>query len=194
MDAALVIAAIAAVVVAFVRLRAGQHATKVQRAIDLHRDLTTGEVGEARDRFATLMWKHGERLAGRNQCHAPTWLELLPDVLGGGDRGRLGEYRTEDKIPGAEGAEPMRDLYTVLWCFERIEAGRAGGALDSRMLDDLIAPHAVWWDEATQHLSVANTRHLSGLRSLAKHLETDDLRDWVGDDFSSAREGPLGAP
>lgn len=194
MDVVLVIVAIAAVVVALAQLWAGQHATKVQRAIDLHRDLTTGEVGEARDRFATLMWKHGERLAGRNRCHAPTWLELLPDVLGGRDRGLLGEYRTEDKIPGADGAEPMRDLYTVLWCFERIEAGRAGRALDARMLDALIAPHAVWWDEATRHLAVANTRHLSGLRSLAKHLESDGLRRWVGDDFPSAEQEPLDAP
>lgn len=128
------VSAVAALLVALGQLRVGLHATKVQRVIDLHRDLTTGEVGAARNRLATLLWKHGELLAGRNQCHSPTWAELLPDVLGGGDRGLLGEYKLEDKIVASADAEPMRDLYSVLWCFERVEAGRAGRALDKRML------------------------------------------------------------
>jgi hypothetical protein len=181
------LAAIAAVAVAIVEIRSGIKATKVERVIDLHRDLTTGEVGAARDRFTTLMWKHGERLAGRNRCHAPTWGELLPDVLGGGDRGLLGEYRSEDKIPGADGAEPMRDLYSVLWCLERIEAGRAGRALDLRMMKELIASHAVWWDELTQHLIDDDTRHIASLRRLAANLGTERLREWARADFADAR-------
>lgn len=183
MEIVVAVTAIVAAIAAIIQIRVGQKAVRVQRTIDLHRDLTTGEVGAARDRFTTLMWKRGEALASRNVCHVPTWLELLPDVLGGGGRGELGEYRAEDKIAGAEGAEPMRDLYTVLWCFERIEAGRAGRALDRRLLAELIASHAVWWNELTRNLAPANTTHLSSLRSLARALSTAELERWAKTDF-----------
>jgi hypothetical protein len=176
--------------VALMQLGVGMKGTRVQRVIELHRDLTTGEVGAARDRLTTLMWKHGERQAGRNRCHMPSWDELLPDVLGKGDPGRglLGGYPPEDEIPGAQGSEPLRDLYGVLWCFERIEAGRAGRALDRPMLEELIASHAVWWDELTRKLSPDNTRHLVALRALARALETSELREWARRDFDFAEQ------
>jgi hypothetical protein len=179
----LLVAAIA-VAIALGQLWTGLKATKVQRVIELHRDLTTGEVGNARDRFTTLMWKHGERLAGRNVCHAPRWKEILTDVLGAsGSRGELGVYPREDHIATAKDAEPMRDLYSVLWCFERIEAGRAGRALDQGMLKQLVASHAVWWDELTRHLTSENTRHLESLRRLSAALEDAELRAWARNDF-----------
>ena len=77
----------------------------------------------------------------------------------------------------------MRDLYAVLWCFERIEAGRAGHALDTRMLRELLASHAVWWDEMTSRRSADNTRHLSSLRSLVEAMQTPELRSWARTDF-----------
>ena len=52
--------AVVGAAIALGQLWTGLKATRVQRVIDLHRDLTTGEVGAARDRFTTLMWKHGE--------------------------------------------------------------------------------------------------------------------------------------
>jgi len=183
----LLIAAVAAAV-ALGQLWVGHHATKVQRVIDLHRDLTTGEVGGARDRFTTLMWKHGERNAGRNVCHSPQWAEILTSVLSEtSSRGLLGFYPPADAIATAGDAEPMRDLYTVLWCFERIEAGRAGQALDNKMLRSLLASHAVWWDELTQHLTTDNTGHLAGLRSLATAMDSPPLRDWARRDFDVGR-------
>lgn len=189
MEVVVAITAIVAAIAAIIQVRVGQTAVRVQRTIDLHRDLTAGEVGAARDRFTTLMWKHGEAIAGRNVCHVPSWSELLPDVLGGGDRGELGEYRAEDKIVGAESAEPMRDLYTVLWCFERIEAGRAGRALDRRLLAELIASHAVWWCELTRRLTPENTTHVRSLRSLAAAVRSEDLAFWARADFGDC-DGP----
>jgi hypothetical protein len=186
MEIVVAITAIVAAIAAIIQIRVGQKAVRVQRTIDLHRDLTTGEVRAARDRFTALMWRHGEARAGRNVCHVPSWTELLTDVLGGGERGELGEYRPEDKIAGAEGAEPMRDLYAVLWCFERIEAGRAGRALDRRLLAELIASHAVWWDELTRRLTSENTTHVKSLRSLAESLATPELLLWARRDFEAA--------
>jgi len=178
----------ALVVVGFVALRREERARKVQRVIDLHRDLTTGEVGASRDRLTTLMWKHGEKVARRNQCHAPTWIEILPSSTGSGGptRGALGSYPLVQPIPGTGEAEPMRDLYSVLWCFERVNAGRAGGALDPAMLQQLIASHAIWWDEMTRNLTEQNTRHIASLRSLASALNNADLRDWARRDFAAA--------
>lgn len=197
MQVATVIATFFVVLVGLLQLRAGQKALKVQRVIDLHRDLTAGEVGGARSRFTTLMWKYGERQAGQNSCHAPNWREIRPVVLGESETSRasrapeagaqgpglLSVYPVKDRIQGAEGAEPMRDLYAVLWCFERIEAGRDGGALDEEMLKMLIAPHAVWWNEVTAHLTEDDTRHLGSLRNLSKHVATGELRSWAQRDF-----------
>jgi hypothetical protein len=185
MDVATIVVGGLAAAIALVELRSGLKAVRVQRVIDLHRDLTTGEVGAARDRFTTLMWKHGERHAGRNVCHAPRWEEILTNVLPGGaeSRGVLGAYPPGDAIATAADAEPMRDLYSVLWCFERIEAGRAGRALDRAMLNSMLASHAVWWDEFTRHLAPDNTRHVVSLRSLARALETTELRSWARRDF-----------
>jgi hypothetical protein len=177
--------AVVGVVIALVQLRSGLKANRVQRVIDLHRDLTTGEVGQARDRFMTLMWKHGERVSGRNVCHRPQWVEILPSVLGERDvsRGLLGAYDPEDRIAEHASDEPMRDLYAVLWCFERIEAGRAGRALDTAMLAELVAHHAAWWKELTRNLTEENTRHVRSLRSLADALSTPSVRDWASADF-----------
>lgn len=65
------------------------------------------------------MWMNGEQLTGHSVCHRPTWDEILP-VVDKTDPTSLGAYRIDDGIAGAAGAEPMRDLYAVLWCFERI--------------------------------------------------------------------------
>jgi hypothetical protein len=173
----------AAVGVALWQLRAGLAATRVQRVIDLHRDLTTGEVGAARDRFTTLMWKHGNAVArDRATCHAPMWDEVHPGTGEAGDAGgQLGHY--DERVISAEHAEPMRDLYTVLWCFERVETGRAGGALDDEMLRDLIGHHAVWWARMLHRLTSDNTVHIGALRSLAAAVETAKSREWALRDF-----------
>ncbi|MBK5222012.1 MAG: hypothetical protein JJE52_03870 [Acidimicrobiia bacterium] len=163
----------------------------MQRVIDLHRDLTSGEVGAARSRFTALMWKAGEKAEGENLCHRFTWSEIRSPVLTDKhvvERGVLGTYDRLPGIPDGEHAEPMRDLYSVLWCFERIEAGRLGHALDSEMLGQLVAHHAVWWNELTGNLGADNdlpTIHLGSLRSLAKALRTPKLEDWARDDFGS---------
>src|SRR6478752_5042150 len=100
MDWVVVAIGVAAAVIAIVQLRVGLKATKVQRVIDLHRDFTVGEVGAACDRLMTLMWKHGERVAGPNHCYAPSWDELLVNGLGGEspEAGQLGSYPSEDAI------------------------------------------------------------------------------------------------
>lgn len=183
------IAALAAASGSWVQIGKGQRALRVQRTIDLHRDLTSGEVGAARDRLSHLMWTWGERMAGENVCHAPLWDELMPDVLADGSRGELARYIDTAVETGANRAEPLRDLYKVLWCFERIEAGRKKRVLDDHFLSQLIAPHAVWWAELTRNLNTDDTRHVGALHSLAASLTSEGLRTWVRNDFGQAPAG-----
>lgn len=147
------------------QLWSGLKATRVQRSIDLHRDLTTGEIGRAADRLSTMLWKEGERRFGRNRCYAPQWHELLTAVRGGADAGELGTYLESDRLVDAATAEPLRDLYAILWCFERIEAGRAANALDRKMTKVLVGPHAAWWSVALRHVSESDTSHIASLNA-----------------------------
>src|SRR5205807_133886 len=108
---AIVIAAVAAFI-ALRQLRAGQRGLKTQRSIDLHRDLTTGEVGAARDRFTTFMWQLGEEKYHVNRCSRPTFDALNPAVgLPSARRGRMGSYPKH--MEAGHPAEPLRDLYKV---------------------------------------------------------------------------------
>lgn len=161
-----VVTGIIGLAVGLFQLWSGLKAIRVQRTIDLHRDLTTGEVGRAADRLSTLLWKEGERRFGRNRCYAPEWPELLTAVRGTGGAGRLGEYIDSDRVVDFASSEPLRDLYALLWCFERIEAGRASRALDRVLLASLIEPHAAWWSCALQHVRPSDTTHVSALRRL----------------------------
>jgi hypothetical protein len=71
------------------------------------------------------MWAYGLETTNEPVCYTPTRDEIHPQT------GTLRSYRSEDGIPaGTDDAKPMDDLYVLLWCFERIEAGLAGGALD----------------------------------------------------------------
>ena len=155
--------------------RTEEQARQVERAIAAHRDLTTGEVGAARDRLTTLLWQEGEATYSRNVCWRPYFQELLPP------RGRLGLYHAD--VLGNDESEPMRDLFN-LWCFERIDAARVGEALDQDMLFRLIAHHAVWWDELLQNIGskpmfdpVARPRrrlgHRTRFKAAARGLPSD---------------------
>ena len=162
--------------------RTEEQARQVERAIAAHRDLTTGEVGAARDRLTTLLWQEGEATYSRNVCWRPYFQELLPP------RGRLGLYHAD--VLGNDESEPMRDLFKVLWCFERIDAARVGEALDQDMLFRLIAHHAVWWDELLQNIVETNVRSRRAVRELAGWAIARDskLRAWAAEDLPTADE------
>lgn len=169
---------LATIVVALLEVRSATNATKVQRVVDLHRDLCSGEVGTARRRFSSFTWAHGERLTGRRICHRPTLDEIRPLT------GVLGSYRADDDVPaGAHDAKPLDDLYVLLWCFERIETGLTGRALDRAMARQLLSWHAIWWDEATQRFTSDDVDQIRSLRRLARSLESPTLRQRVRRDF-----------
>lgn len=197
--AALVLSAIG-ILIALWQLRRHQKSQRVDRAITLHRDITSGEVGAARERFTTAMWWAGRDTAGR--CEQPTWesLDDTPPTPGP-------SHRYDPAITADASERPLRDLYRVLYCFERIDTTLKGGAVDQRLAWQLLAHHAVWWDALTANISDGSgkelgTRHIRSLRELAswarrgrhRHLfspsrqELKELEAWLAEDF--AEPGP----
>lgn len=190
-DATVVIAAIG-VAAALYQQHRQHHALRVERTIALHRDLTTGEVGAARERFTTAMW-----WAGRKSgllCHQPTWEELDDSPP---TPGALAVYSAE--VTGDPTERPLRDLYRVLYCFERIEKARSAGAIEDKLAWSLLGHHAVWWDCLATHITddstaELGTRHIESLRAFASWARTRNgefdpvqptgLTQWAESDFN----------
>ncbi len=168
------------------QLRRQRHTASVERTIALHRDLTTGEVGAARDRFTEYMWRVGAFHRQRS-CHQPTFFELLGPVYADPPSTTLTEWLHEYPVDigGVSTATPLRDLYKVLWCFERVGAALDAGLLDKVLFRDLLAHHAFWWDSLCVRIEPDDTRHRFALRHLsdASEQQVPDLRTWVTIDF-----------
>lgn len=175
----------AAGLLAWWQLRAARSAARVQRTIDFHEVLTTGEVGAARDRFATLMWFSGEqKQPGR--CNRPSFGELLGATYSGGESGEhvdISAYPPE--VVEDAPTSPMQDLYRLLWTFERIEAAEEHGLVDLKLTAKLLDHHFVWWDALAREITVENTRHRRSLQRLASDARSRNpsLGAWASSDF-----------
>jgi hypothetical protein len=159
---------------------------QVDRSVSYHADLTTGEVGAARNRFSRLMFRVGERAFGPESCWRPTWDSLLPAEVGVNKdvhRSRfLGHYPSD--MNGCEGQSPLHDLRLVLWCFERIDESRRHKSLiDEQLLVSLIGYHVAWWDLLCRRLEPVSGAHLYSLRQLATWMEEQNWRSDVRNDY-----------
>jgi hypothetical protein len=170
----LVVVAVASAAFALLQLRGNRQARRVDRVIQLHESLTGGEVGAARDRFTTLMWRFGDRKgpeAGRP--HQPTFEELLGAHAPAPPKGSIDLARYPGDLAAIGGCiDPLQDLYKVLWCFERIDAARTHETLDSDLLVDLIGFHAAWWDRLLDQIGDDASHHRRALRDLATYCRT----------------------
>ena len=122
---------------------------EVDRTLELHRDFSMGSVGEARWRFIALMHFLGERSGGKGKCFQPTWDQLRPPVGGHTEdpanvRGSLARYdiAVSDRW---QNAEPLHDLYTVLYYFKRVLGAVHNQAIDPELLRELMGVHVEWW-------------------------------------------------
>ncbi len=51
---------------------------QVDRVLTLHKEVTTGEIAAARNRFSELMYRAGEEAFGPRKCWRPDWESLVP--------------------------------------------------------------------------------------------------------------------
>jgi hypothetical protein len=165
------------------------HDRRVDRVLGFHRDLTSDEVGAARNRFSELMYRVGEQAFGPGYAWRPSWASLLPIEPNVHRPGRkLATYPSDMAGAGDGRYLPLNDLRAVLWCFERIEEARHQEAsLDDQLLISLIGYHAVWWNLLCQRLEASGGGHLNSLISLAAWMEE---KGWRNDPRNSNRHHP----
>jgi hypothetical protein len=186
-----VTAIVAATVVAVSQLRAERRLSAVERTIALHEAATTGEIGAARQRLSQYMWDAGST-EGVHRCCQPTWEQLLgaryttvPDGLAD-----LSVYPHE--IVTRPGQTPVKDLYTILWFFQRVADADHTGLLDPDLTWGMLAHHTVWWGTLCARIDERHTQYVRPLKYLAERYGRQDrsLLTWAGADFNPAEPAP----
>lgn len=153
---------------------------QVDRVLAMHKEITTGEIAEARNRFNELMYRAGEEAFGPRMCWRPDWESLIPpnpaveSALS--SRRFLGAY-PGDMVSG-EGHRPIHDLRLVLWSYDRInEARKREASLDEDLLVSLIGHQVVFWRALCGRLDTHGGAHLQALVELASWMEFKKWRD-----------------
>ncbi|MDQ2958846.1 MAG: hypothetical protein M3Y42_18040 [Actinomycetota bacterium] len=159
-----------------------RQATLTARTLAFHQELTTGEVGSARDRLSMFMWTVGAARNGLFSCWQPTWPELLGAALLPGQAHDLQTYPAEAIYANSL---PLRDLYRIFWSFERIAQARMANLLDNSLATEILGNHAVWWDLFCSKITEQETRYRKTLEDLADAYRTADpkLEEWAQRDF-----------
>lgn len=157
------------------------HDRQVDRVLALHLAFTTGEVGEARNRFGELMYRVGEEAFGPRKCWRPDWESLIPPnpaVAGDISAARVfGAYPSD--MPHAQGSRPIHDLRKVLWCFDRInEARKREASIDEQLLVTLMGHAVAWYRLLCGRLASKEGAQLYSLIELADWMEE---RGWRND-------------
>lgn len=139
---------------------------KVDRVLDLHRELTSGPTGEAR---TSLGWfyRHARTAGG------------LPTYTRAELKARSYEARRQDRVT------PRMDADRILRFFERAEAARSRGSLDEPTAALLLGRHATWWDSAIRDDGETDPTR-APLRSMAawaaqyvsEHPNHRGFKDW----------------
>lgn len=175
----------AATVVAVSQLKAQRRLSAVERTIALHEAATTREIGAARQRLAQHMWNAGSA-GGEHRCCQPTWEQLL-----GGRFARipdgLADLSTYSPAIAAEpGQTPLKDLYTILWFFQRVADADHTGLLDPDLTWGMLAHHTVWWGTLCARIEDRHTEYVRPLKYLAGRYGRQDksLVTWAEADFA----------
>jgi hypothetical protein len=171
------IAAGFAVVYAALQIRQAKRARSVDRVLQLHAELTNGQVGKARDRFASYMWRVGAERTHQRKCWQPTLDDLRPPPTPDCEKDFDGA-RQFGIYPSGLGAGPedfpLRDLNKILWWFDHIFESLHRNLVDETLLFSLVGSHAIWWRNLCLELN--DDRHTYSVKLLAEWAESKDRR------------------
>jgi hypothetical protein len=115
----------------------------IERVLELHDHLTTGEVGAARHRLGTALWTDKERFPTPEdplRC-GRVW------VMDRGNRKPYEATHSESSTP----TTPGQDIYRILWCFQRAGEAYTSDIVDKALFIRLIGQHVMWWDIAMRY-------------------------------------------
>lgn len=123
--------------VAVLSLLSGNDANRVDRVLDLHRELVSGDVGNARSRLADHLRRVGQAQLGSHYVYQPEKGDLRRNP-------QANAY--EDAAAGD--ARPATDRALLLRYFERADGALKEGILHHGLFHRLIGSHVLWWDAA----------------------------------------------
>jgi hypothetical protein len=163
------LAVVPAITVGALYLRADSHDRRVDRVLEFHEQLTSGEVQAARTRLTRHLRKHG--VDGRPRVTSREELRSDPT---------MSKYSDNDSEHS-----PHQDVNLVLRFFERVNAARIAGSVDYALLTQLVGRHAVWLDRAIADEAGRDPREsMSSLADWANHFAEVNkrrypfLRNW----------------
>ena len=148
--------AVAALGYAAVSIAGERRDRHVDRVVDLHLGLISGEVGEARRRLA----HHLKELAEIQGHPGEAWMRATTDELEAFGKS------TRTYAPPSP-FEPTEDAALLGRFFERAHAMLTGGSVDERLFHELIGRHAAWWALALKTEVEQSARWTQALRDLA---------------------------
>ncbi|MGW4944495.1 hypothetical protein ACWEOZ_23220 [Actinoplanes sp. NPDC004185] len=158
---------VAALTAAAATLRSDSRNRTLDRALGLHQELMSGEVGAARVRLVRHLRGHGR------DSETPTKLAELR-------KGELATYShalmelDEDSV---KTHRPDLDLNILLRYFERADSAREAKAVFPPVFANLVGDHAAWWSRAlTDDGSNASFPHLMGLAEWRKTYAADQAK------------------
>ena len=125
------IAVVPAIAIAAIALTTDGHDKRVDRVLDFHKELNSGEILNAAVRLDTHLREHGEN----GKVRPLTRDELLSDPV-------LSRYSKERE------STPREDARIILRFFERANAARVAQTVDPPLMAELVGRNAGWWNLA----------------------------------------------
>jgi hypothetical protein len=116
----------------------------IERVLELHATLTSGEVGDSRFRLSTALWLTPERFGSSSDGR-------LCGRLWTGDRRNHEAYQLDVFGDAAASTAPSQDMHRILWCFQRAGEAFELGTVDKPLFVSMIGNHVMWWDMALRY-------------------------------------------
>jgi hypothetical protein len=132
-----------ALIVGVATLLSDRHDRRVDRVLEFHQELVSGELQAARTRLTRHLREHGTGGKPRRVTRD----ELKSDPA-------LKEYS------GTSEFSPTGDFNQILRYFERVDCARLANSVDLPLLAELVGRHAVWLDLAIEIKPEAPAYHM----------------------------------
>lgn len=132
--ATLLVGAVAAVIT-LIQIHRHNQTARVNRTLELQKDLTESEVAHSRELLSRQSWNG-------NHFVKPSFGELnIPAVSG------LPRKDNISREPVGETLEMtyLDHYFRILWCFQRVKGALEHNTLDKKLSRDLFTRHIVWW-------------------------------------------------
>lgn len=138
---------VAAGILALIQLRRADDSRRIHRVLEAHHDITTGDVGVARDKLSPI-------IRSGSVCRRVAFDEF-------------------ERAEVESGKSATSCVVVVVRAFERAWESYEHGRLDRRMAQRLLASTTAWWSIALSKVTSDQLHGIDALRSLESALDPD---------------------